>query len=65
MIKTRSLLLAALLGTLPLLSTAQDAPKSATLIEKEKGALTAAGAIELQGVITAIDKATREVTIRG
>ncbi len=65
MIKTRSLLLAALLGTLPLLSTAQDAPKSATLIEKEKGALTAAGAVELQGVITAIDKATREVTIRG
>ena len=65
MIKTRSLLLAALLGALPLLSTAQDLPKSATLIEKEKGGLTAAGAVELQGVITAIDKATREVTIKG
>lgn len=63
--QTRSLLLAALIASLPLLATAQDAPKSATLLEKEKGALTAANAVELQGIITAIDKTTREVTIKG
>ncbi len=63
--KTHSLLLAGLLAMLPAVATAQDAPKSATLIEKEKGAVTAASAVELQGIITAIDKATRQVTIRG
>lgn len=63
--KTRSLLLAALLGVLPFLAQAQNAPISASLVEKDKGAVTTANAVELQGVITAIDKATREVTIRG
>jgi Cu/Ag efflux protein CusF len=63
--KTRSLLLAALLAMLPAIASAQEVPKSATLIEKEKGAVTAASAVELQGVITAIDKATRQVTIKG
>ena len=63
--KTRSLLLAALVGALPVHVLAQNAPISASLVEKDKGAVTAANAVELQGVITAIDKATREVTIRG
>lgn len=63
--KTRSLLLAALLGALPFLAQAQNAPMSASLVEKDKGALTTASAVEFQGIITAIDKATREVTIRG
>ena len=63
--KTRSLLLAALLGALPFLAQAQNAPMSASLVEKDKGAVTTANAVEFQGIITAIDKATREVTIRG
>lgn len=63
--KSSPLLLAGLLAMLPAIATAQDAPKSAALIEKEKGAVTAASAVELQGVITAIDKASRQVTIRG
>ena len=63
--KTRSLLLAALLGALPFLAQAQNAPMSASLVEKDKGAVTTASAVEFQGIITAIDKATREVTIRG
>ena len=63
--KTRSLLLAALIATLPPLAAAQDAPKSATLIEKEKGAATIAEAVELQGIVTAIDKSKRELTIKG
>jgi len=63
--KTRSLLLAALIATLPAVATAQEPPKSATLVEKEKGAATIAEAVELQGVVTAIDKNTRELTIKG
>ncbi len=63
--KTRSLLLAALLGALPFLAQAQNMPMSASLVEKDKGAVTTANAVEFQGIITAIDKATREVTIRG
>jgi Cu/Ag efflux protein CusF len=58
-------MLAALLGALPFLAQAQNAPMSASLLEKDKGAVTTANAVELQGVITGIDKATREVTIRG
>ncbi len=63
--KTRSLLLAALIGVLPALTVAQDAPKAATIIEKEKGAVTFGETVELQGIITAIDKNTRAVTIKG
>ena len=63
--KSSSLLLTALLAVLPAIATAQNAPMSASLVEKDKGAVTAANAIELQGIITGIDKATREVTIRG
>ena len=63
--KTRSLLLATLLAAIPALAAAQQPPQSATVIEKEKGAVTMAEAVELQGIITAIDKNTREVTIKG
>ena len=63
--KTRSLLLAALIAVLPALSVAQDAPKAAIIIEKEKGAVTFGETVELQGIITAIDKNTRAVTIKG
>ena len=63
--KTCSLLLAALIATLPAVAAAQEPPKSATLVEKEKGAATIAEAVELQGVVTAIDKNTRELTIKG
>ena len=63
--KSSSLLLTGLLAVLPAIATAQNAPMSASLVEKDKGAVTAANAVEFQGVITGIDKATREVTIRG
>ncbi len=63
--KTRSLLLATLIAAIPVLAAAQQAPQTATVIEKEKGAVTIGEAVELQGVITAIDKNTREVTIKG
>mgnify|MGYP001146788384 FL=1 len=63
--KTRFLLLAALIAVLPALSVAQDAPKAAIIIEKEKGAVTFGETVELQGIITAIDKNTRAVTIKG
>lgn len=63
--KPHSLLLAALIAAIPFLASAQQAPQAATVIEKEKGAITIGEAVELQGIITAIDKNTREVTIKG
>lgn len=63
--KPHSLLLAALIAAIPFLASAQQAPQAATVIEKEKGAITIGEAVELQGLITAIDKNTREVTIKG
>lgn len=63
--KTRSLLLATLLATLPAFAVAQEPPKAVTLVEKEKGAATIAEAVELQGIVTAIDKTKRELTIKG
>lgn len=63
--KTRSLLLAALIATLPAVAAAQEPPKTAALVEKEKGAATIAEAVELQGVVTAIDKTKREISIKG
>lgn len=63
--KTRSLLFATLIAVLPALAGAQDAPKVATIVEKGKGAVTFGETVELQGVITAIDKNTRAVTIKG
>jgi hypothetical protein len=63
--KTRSLLLAALIATLPAVAAAQEPPKTASLVEKEKGAATIAEAVELQGIVTAIDKTKREISIKG
>ena len=63
--KTRSILLAALIAAVPLLASAQQPPKTATVVEKEKGAVAVADAIELQGTVTALDKNTRAVTIQG
>ena len=63
--KTRSILLAALIAAVPVLASAQQPPKTATIVEKEKGAVAVADAIELQGTVTALDKNTRTVTILG
>jgi hypothetical protein len=63
--KIRSILLAALIAAVPVLASAQQPPKTATVVEKEKGAVAVADAIELQGTVTAIDKNTRAVTILG
>lgn len=63
--KIRSLLLAALIATLPAVVAAQEPPKTASVVEKEKGSATIAEAVELQGVVTAIDKTRREITIKG
>ena len=63
--KTRSILLAALIAAVPVLASAQQPPKTATIVDKEKGAVAVADAIELQGTVTALDKNTRAVTIQG
>ena len=63
--KTRSILPAALIAAVPVLASAQQPPKTATIVEKEKGAVAVADAIELQGTVTALDKNTRTVTILG
>ena len=62
--KNRSILLAALIAAVPVLASAQQAAKAATVIEKEKGAVTVADAVELQVVVTALDKNTRAVTVQ-
>ena len=62
--KNRSILLAALIAAVPVLASAQQAAKAATIIEKEKGAVTVADAVELQVVVTALDKNTRAVTVQ-
>ncbi len=63
--KTRSILLAALIAAVPAVASAQQPAKAATVVEKEKGAVAVADAIELQGTVTALDKNTRAVTILG
>ena len=60
---SRSLLFAALIATAPL-ATAQDALKGTSLVDKKPGA-SIAETVELQGIITAIDKNKRELTIKG
>ena len=62
--KNRSILLAALIAAVPVLASAQQAAKAATVIEKEKGAVTVADAVELQVVVTALDKNTRAVPVQ-
>jgi hypothetical protein len=63
--KIRSILLAAMIAAVPVLASAQQPAKTATVVEKEKGAVAVADAIELQGTVTALDKNTRAVTILG
>lgn len=63
--KIRSILLAAVIAAVPVLASAQQPAKTATVVEKEKGAVAVADAIELQGTVTALDKNTRAVTILG
>ena len=63
--KTRSILLAALVAAVPVLGSAQQPPKTATIVDKEKGVVAVADAIELQGTVSALDKNTRAVTILG
>mgnify|MGYP000860931218 FL=1 len=63
--KTRSILLAALIAAVPVLVSAQQPPKTATIVDKEKGVVAVADAIELQGTVSALDKNTRAVTILG
>ena len=42
--KTRSILLAALIAAVPVLASAQQPPKASTIVEKDKGAVTVADA---------------------
>ncbi len=63
--KPRSILLAAMIAALPVSLLAQEAPKSATLVQKAPGTVNIVDAVELQGVITAIDKKNRVLGIRG
>ena len=51
--KIRSILLAAVIAAVPVLASAQQPAKTATVVEKEKGAVAVADAIELQGTVTA------------
>lgn len=44
---------------------AQEVPKMATSVQKQPGAIATGQAIELQGKVLAIDKAKREVTVKG
>jgi predicted lipoprotein len=63
--KSRSLLLAALIASFSAGSLAQEPPKMATATQKQPGAVSGGKAIELQGKVLAIDKANREVTVKG
>jgi len=63
--KNRSILLAALIAAIPVLALAQQPPRTATVVDKEKGAAAVADAVELQGTVSAVDKNTRAVTILG
>jgi len=63
--KPSSILLAAMIAALPASLLAQEALKSATLVQKAPGTVNIVDAVELQGVITAIDKKNRVLGIRG
>ena len=63
--KSHSLLLAALIATFSAGVLAQEAPKMATVTQKQPGAISGGQAVELQGKVLAIDKANREVTVKG
>ena len=63
--KLCSLLLISLLSAIPAFAVAQEAPKAAILAEKAPGAVMATQGVEVQGKITAINKKTRTVTLKG
>ena len=63
--KLCSLLLISLLSALPTFATAQDAPKAVIVAEKAPGQAAIAEGIEVQGVITKINKKDRTVTLKG
>jgi Cu/Ag efflux protein CusF len=63
--KFKSSLLLALAATLPLIASAQNAPSAEMVLHKDKGSVSGASVVELQGVVTAIDYTRRAVTIRG
>jgi Cu/Ag efflux protein CusF len=63
--KSKILLSMLLLAGLSIGAQAQEAPKMATSVQKQPGAIATGQAIELQGKVLAIDKAKREVTVKG
>jgi Cu/Ag efflux protein CusF len=63
--KSKILLSMLLLAGLSISAQAQEAPKMATSVQKQPGAIATGQAIELQGKVLAIDKAKREVTVKG
>ena len=63
--KSKILLSMLLLAGLSIGTQAQEAPKMATSVQKQPGAIATGQAIELQGKVLAIDKAKREVTVKG
>ena len=63
--KSRSLLFATLLVSFSAGLMAQEPPQMATAAQRQPGAVSGGQAIELQGKVLAIDKANREVTVKG
>ena len=63
--KIRSALLATVVALAPAIASAQHTPIATTAVDKEKGKVTLAEAVELQGAVTAIDKKNRVLTIKG
>ena len=63
--KTKLLTLAALIAGFVGAAQAQEAPKMASSVQMQPGAVATGKAVELQGKVLAIDKARREVTVKG
>ena len=63
--KLCSLLLISLLSALPNFASAQEPAKSVVVAEKAPGQVAVAEGIEVQGVITKINKKDRTVTLKG
>ena len=63
--KLCSLLLISLLAVIPAFANAQEAPKASIITEKAPGEVMTAQSVEVQGKITAINKKTRTVTLKG
>lgn len=63
--KTHILTGAALIGALCLPAFAQQPPAAAAVVSKEPGKVTVAATVKVTGTVEAIDKKTREVTLKG